>query len=121
MTEPQSAFRRAPRPLLGWAAVLLMFMCLAFVGVVFVAIGLGLMRTAALGQPAPDMTGGLAMLIPAIATAWGVVAQWLHTRSRERRTEIEVGGQASSPFVPPPPSGPPPDDVSGPRPGENWQ
>ncbi|MEQ1493165.1 MAG: hypothetical protein ABL932_21730 [Terricaulis sp.] len=120
MTQPQSAFRRAPRPLIGWAAVVLMVMCLAFLAVVFFAIGQGLLLTAAKGQGVPDMTGGLAMLIPAMATAWGVVAQWMHTRSAERREETRAGVAPPSPFPPSPPSGPPPDAFD-PRPEVNRQ
>lgn len=115
-----NAFRRAPRPLIGWAAVILMVMCLAFLGVVFFAIGTGLLLTAAKGQGVPDMTGGLAMLIPAMATAWGVVAQWMHTRSAERREETRAGVAPPSPFPPSPPSGPPPDAFD-PRPEVNRQ
>jgi len=69
MTQSQSAFRRAPRPLIGWAGVILLVMCLAFLAVVFFAVAAGFLQTAAKGQGVPDMTGGLAMLIPALATA----------------------------------------------------
>ena len=107
MTQPQSAFRRAPRPLIGWVGVLLIAICTAFIAVVLYAIAMGFLLTAAKGEGVPDMTGGLAVLLPAVATAWGMVAQWLHTRSRERREEIRAG-QSAPPFPQPPPSEPSP-------------
>lgn len=106
----QGAFERAPRPLMGWAAVVLMLMILPFIAVVLWSVAQGFLRTAARGQGVPDMTGGLAMLLPAMATAWACIAQWMHTRSMERRTEMGVGdapppfGQPSAPTGPLPPS-----------------
>ena len=117
---PEGAFHRAPRPLIGWVTVVLILSCTVFVCAVLAAIALGFWLTAGKGQGVPDMTGGLAVLITALVPAWGVAAQWLHTRSREKRDEIAFGGQAAPPFAPAPPSTPP-DDVSGPRPGENHQ
>lgn len=117
---PEGAFARAPRPLIGWVTVVLILACTLFVIAVLAAIGVGFWLTAAKGQGVPDMTGGLAVLIGALVPAWGIAAQWMHTRSRERRDEIAWGTAPNTPFAPAPPSAPP-DDVSGPRPAENQQ
>lgn len=91
-------FQRAPRPLIGWATVMLLLAMVLFVIAVLAAIALGFWLTAARGQGVPDMTGGLAALIAALVPAWGIAAQWMHTRSQERRTEIHVRGSAPGPF-----------------------
>ena len=111
MTAPQSrtdgALHRAPRPLMGWAGVVLLVICVVFAGAVMAAIALGFWLTAARGLGVPDMTGGLAALIAALVPAWGLVGQYLSTRSRERRDEIAYGGgRAEPPFDPSPPSPP---------------
>lgn len=100
------AFQRAPRPLIGWVGVVLILACTLFACAVLAAVALGFWMTAAKGQGVPDMTGGLAMLIPALATAWAGVAQWMHSRSAERREEIRQG-QSGGPFPSPAPSAPP--------------
>lgn len=105
-SRDDSAFHRAPRPLIGWAGVLLIVICVLFVAAVAAAIAVGFWMTAAQGQGVPDMTGGLAVLLPAVATAWGMVAQWMHTRSAERREEIRATGQSAPPFPSPAPSAP---------------
>ena len=103
--RPEGAFHRAPRPLIGWAGVVLIVICVVFIAAIAAAIAVGFWLTAARGQPVPDLTGGLAVLLPAVATAWGMVAQWMHTRSRERRDEIAFGGAPRPPFDPSPQSG----------------
>ena len=105
-SRDDGAFHRAPRPLIGWAGVLLIVICVLFVGAIAAAIAVGFWLTAARGNGVPDMTGGLAVLLPAVATAWGMVAQWMHTRSAERREEIRAGSVAP-PFPQPAPSAPP--------------
>lgn len=112
MTEPQSAFRRAPRPLIGWVGVVLIVVCTVFVTTVLAAIALGFWLTAAKGEGVPDMTGGLAVLITALVPAWGMVSQWMHTRSRERREETRAGVAPRPPF----PSSPEPEPETWPRP-----
>ena len=115
MSFNDGAFHRAPRPLIGWAGVVLVTICTLFVTVVLAAIGIGFWLTAARGQPVPDFTGGLAVLITALAPACGFIGQWMHTRSRERRDEIAFsGGQAAqNPTIT---AGPSPD---GPRAGDS--
>lgn len=118
MIQPkQGAFERAPRPLMGWAAVVLMAMILPFIAVVLFSVAQGFLRTAALGRGVPDMTGGLAMLLPAMATAWACIAQWMHTRSMERRTEMGVPNYGQTPPFDHP--GPLPPSPDGPRPGDS--
>lgn len=117
MIRNDGAFQRAPRPLIGWATALLCFVLAAFVIAVLGAIAVGFWLTAARGQGVPDMTGGLAALVAALVPAWGIAAQWMHTRSVERRTEIVQGGSAPPPFVP---AGPLPASPDGaPRPGDS--
>lgn len=70
------------------------------------------------GQPV-DWMGFAAVagiLAPLVAQIVAQGAQWMHTRSRERRDEIAFGGSAPPPFAP---SEPPAD--TWPRPGENTQ
>lgn len=118
MIRNDGAFQRAPRPLIGWATALLCFVLAGFVIAVLAAIAIGFWKTAAQGQGVPDMTGGLAALIAALVPAWGISAQWMHTRSSERRTEIAYGRASSAPpFVPANDLPPSPD--GGPRPGDS--
>lgn len=101
MTIPsrqEGAFHRAPRPLIGWVGVFLLAVCTVFAAVVMTAIALGFWKTAAEGEAVPDFTGGLAVLIGALVPAWGMVAQYMSSRSRERRDSIAFGGQAPAPF-----------------------
>lgn len=102
---------------MGWAGVVLLLTCVVFVIAVLTAIGVGFWLTAAKGQGVPDMTGGMAVLITAIIPAWGMVAQWMHTRSRERRDEI-AWGQGAPPFPQSAPQQASPDEL-GPRPGDS--
>ena len=109
---PEGAFHRAPRPLIGWVTVLLLLTCALFVMAVMGAIALGFWKTAAQGRGVPDMTGGLAALIAALVPAWGIAAQWLHTRSMERRTQMGVGQAPEGPFASS-------NSADGPRPGDS--
>lgn len=107
MTEPDSAFRRAPRPLIGWLYVLAGFAALALV----ILLAIPLLRAVnrwADGEPVDWM--GFAAIASVAAGAIGQIvaqgAQWMHTRSAERREEIRAG-QSVSPFS------------DGPRPGDS--
>lgn len=109
MTQPEGAFHRAPRPLTAWAGVLLTLGLTVFALVVLAAVAVGFWRTAAQGQPVPDLTGGLANFAPiitAIGGAGGLSALIFRQRHIERRDEIARGAQPPPPFVPSPsPSG----------------
>lgn len=99
------AFHRAPRPLIGWAGVVLVTVCVSFIAAVLGAMAVGFWMTAARGQGVPDFTGGLVALIPAIAAAWGALAQWMNQRHVERRDQIARGVAPDIPFAPSPPLG----------------
>jgi len=121
MTQPQSAFRRAQRPLIGWGGVVLIGVCLVFLMVLAFIATFALWRWA--NGESVDMQGFAAVLTSATAAGaaiWSLVKNFIVTRSDERREEIRAG-QSAPPFDPSQQSGPPPDDISGPRPGENWQ
>lgn len=115
MTD-ESAFHRAPRPLIGWALALLALTCVAFVCTVLFAVAMGFLKTAAQGQGVPDMTGGLAIIITALAPVCAAGAQWMHTRSAERRIQIGVSERQGAPVAPPFDSAA---ASAGPRPGDS--
>ena len=119
MTEPQSAFRRAPRPLIGWNGVVLAVVCVLFLFVIALIAIYALWRWAN-GLPVDLM--GFAALISAALPAGGYVARlldkYMDTRSFERVEEIRAGGAAPQPPFPSPPTSP---DTLDPRPGENHQ
>lgn len=122
MTQPQSAFRRAPRPLIGWATALLVIGLVLFVLAVLAAIATGFWLTIGRGQGVPNVTGGienLGTIIAAIFGAGGLGGWWMQTRSGERREEIRAG-QSVPPFPSQQPSAPPPDAFD-PRPEVNRQ
>jgi hypothetical protein len=111
MTQPQSAFRRAPRPLIGWGGPLLIIVCLLFLLILASIATLALWRWAN-GQPV-DMNGFAAVLTSATAAGaaiWSLVKNYILTRSDERREEIRSGGSAPPPFASPPEGGPRPGD-----------
>ena len=113
---PDGPLQRAPRPLIGWAGAFLVFVLTLFVAAVCAAIALGFWMTAARGEAVPDFTGGLAVLITAIAPVAGALHHFLQNRSRERRDSIAYsGGQAPPPFQSP--AGSEPDPENWPRPG----
>lgn len=112
MTD-QNAFRRAPRPLTGW----LYLACGVGSLTVLVLIMIPLLRALnrwADGEPVDWMgfaaVGGVAL--PFIGQLIAQGAQWMHTRSAERREEIAWtgarGGQVAAPFPQPAPSEPSP-------------
>lgn len=128
MTRPEGWMHRAPRPLILWAGVLCAMLGVVGFAVFLFRIGTAIAdayeRAAETGQNVPDMGGGIGPLLTAvagfIACLWPIV-QGMSQRHRERLDQQARGQAPAGPFVPSPPSGPPPDDVSGPRPGENWQ
>lgn len=113
-----TAFRRAPRPLTGW----LYLACGIGSLVVLILIMSPLLRALnrwADGEPVDWMgfaaVGGVAF--PFIAQLIAQGAQWMHTRSAERREEIRVGGApVTGPFYPTP-STPSPDSSPTPEGG----
>lgn len=120
MSLNDGPLQRAPRPLIGWAGAFLVFVLTLFVAAVCGAIALGFWMTAAKGEAVPDFTGGLAVLITAIAPVAGALHHFLQNRSRERRDTIAYsGGQVAPPFQSPAgsPASPEPDPENWPRPG----
>lgn len=118
MSELQGAFRRAPRPLMGWLFFLVggfsLFACVALV----LLLLKGLSRWA--NGESVDLMGVAAIggvLLPFLGQLVAQGAQWMHARSSERRTEIVYGGQGTPPFVQAGPLPPSPD--GGPRPGDS--
>lgn len=110
MIDPHSAFQRAPRPLIGWLYVLAGVASLVLV----VLLAIPLLRAVnrwADGEPV-DWVGFAAIASVAAGAIGQIVAQgsqWMHTRSMERRTEIQAGGSAPGPFA----------SSDGPRPGDS--
>lgn len=112
----ENALHRAPRPLMGWLAVLLGAGLLSFIGVVLFSMARAFLLTAAQGHPVPDVTGGLgnlAALLTAICAALWQALQFMQNRHRERRDEIAYGSQSAPPFVSSPGQG------EAPRPGDS--
>ena len=104
--RPEGWMHRAPRPLVMWLAVLMVFLVLMFFIGVGSAIVLAFQKAAEAGNSVPDMSGGLAAvltgmaaLLPALASFWQIFNQ----RHIERRDEI-ARGSAPSPFDPAPTS-----------------
>jgi len=119
VSPPDGAFHRAPRPLIGWATVILVLGLVTFLLAIMAAIAMGFWQTAAKGQGVPNLTGGIenfGTLLIAVFGAGGLGGLWMQNRHNERRDEIARGTAPNSPFVP---SEPPPE--SWPRPGENTQ
>jgi hypothetical protein len=108
MTQPEGAFRRAQRPLIGWVYVVMGVASLVFVILLAMPVLRAVNRWAD-GESVDWM--GFAAIASVAAGALGPIiaqgAQWMHTRSAERREEIRAGGPAPAPFVPSPPSEPP--------------
>jgi hypothetical protein len=96
--KQDSAFQRAPRPLILWAGVALVAGGTAFVLVVLAAIAIGFWMTAARGQGVPDLSGGLGALAGAAVTVGAFIAQVLNQRHVERRDLIARGGAPNAPF-----------------------
>jgi len=104
--RPEGPLHRAPRPLIMWVGLVLMLALTAFVVAWLTAGALGMFATVARGSSAPDMTGGLAALIPALAAAAWQISNIFNQRHVERRDQI-ARGQVAPPFDPgPPPSAP---------------
>ena len=108
MTQPDGAFQRAPRPLIGWGGVALIFVCILFLLAVTIIAVFALWRWSN-GQPV-DLTGFAALVgaaVPAGAAVWRLVEQYLMTRHWERMDQQGRGTAPNAPFVPSPPSEPP--------------
>lgn len=126
MTQPEGFLHRAPRPLILWGGVLVVALGAVGFAIFLFRIGTAIAdayeRAAQTGQNVPDMGGGIAALLTAVAgflaTLWPVV-QGMSQRHTERMDQ-QARGQVAPPFPPSPPSGPP-DDVGGPRPWQNQQ
>lgn len=107
MTQPQSAFRRAPRPLTGWLWVLVGFASFAFL----VLLAIPLLRAVNRWADGEHVDWvGFAAVASIAAGAMGQLItqgmQWMQNRSAERREEIRAGGSAAPPFPSPAPSAP---------------
>lgn len=110
---------RAPRPLILWGGVAMVAVAIIavalFLGRIGGAIALAFERSAASGQPVPDMSGGLPALLsvvgPLIGGAFAFIWRVLSQRHVERRDQIGRG-QAPGPFDSSPYEG-------GPRPGDS--
>ena len=109
MLPPEGAFHRAPRPLIGWLAVVLLSVLVLCIAAMMIAVARGFWLTAAQGRGVPDMTGGMSALLAALVPAAGMIWQWMHTRSLERRTNMGVGQAPPAPF----------DSSAGPHPGDS--
>lgn len=115
---------RSPRPLILWGGVLLVVLGALGFSVFLFRIGTAIAdayeRAAQTGQPVPEMGGGIAALLTAVAgfaaTLWPIV-QGMQQRHAERMDQ-QARGSAPPPFPPSQPSEP---DYDGPRPGENHQ
>lgn len=124
MPANEGAFRRAPRPLIGWGGVLLVIVCVMFVAALAFIATFALWRWAN-GEPV-DMQGFAAVLTGATAAGtavWSLVKQFMIGRTTQYVEEIRAGGAGAAPpfsSTQPPPSGPPP-DVFDPRPEVNRQ
>jgi hypothetical protein len=113
MTQPQSAFRRAPRPLIGWGGVLLVIVCVFFVAALAFIATFALWRWAN-GEPV-DMQGFAAVLTGATAAGtavWSLVKQFMIGRTTQYVEEIRAGGGAR-PFSSTTPSSPEPSPAGG--------
>lgn len=100
LSQNDGAFRRAPRPLIGWATAILAVGLVLFVLVVLAAIATGFWLTIGRGQGVPNVTGGienLATIVAAIFGAGGLGGWWMQNRSAERREEVRAGN-APPPF-----------------------
>ena len=124
MTRPEGWLHRSPRPLILWGGVVLVVLGAIGFSVFLYRIGTAVAdayeRAATTGQNVPDMGGGIAALLTAVAgflaTLWPIV-QGMQQRHVERMDQ-QARGQVAPPFDPSPPSEP---DWDGPRPGENRQ
>ena len=101
MTQPQSAFQRAPRPLTMWATTILVCVLVAFVAAVLAAIAIGFWLTAARGEPVPNLTGGLesfGAVLAALFGAGGLGGMIFGQRHRERMDQQARGTAPDLPF-----------------------
>lgn len=117
---PEGAFHRAPRPLIGWATVVLVSALVLFICAVLAAVATGFWMTAARGQGVPDMTGGLGnlgALLAALLGAGGLGGLVFNQRHTERMDQQARGTAPNTPFDPSAPSAVPPGE--GPRPGDS--
>lgn len=120
--RPEGALHRAPRPLIGWGAVVLIVACLTFLVLLAIPVLRAVNRWAD-GQPV-DLMGFAAVVgaaVPALGAIWNFVLRYMGDRHRERLDQQSRGTAPGAPFAPPRQPGAPPDDLQGPRPGENWQ
>lgn len=117
-----SFWRRAPRVLMMWLGVL----CVVFVVMFFIGIGVSILRVyehaGETFQPVPDMSGGIAAIIAAIASAIPAIlgaAQVFSQRHRERLDQQARGLPIDStgPFA----SSTSSVEAEGPRPWQNHQ
>lgn len=105
MISNNGAFRRAPRPLIGWGGVVLVIVCIVFL-LILISIATFAMWRWANGQPI-DLMGFAAVLGQATAAGaavWSLVKNFILTRHGERMEEIRTGVAPNSPFVPAPSS-----------------
>lgn len=114
MNQPEGAFRRAQRPLIGWGGVLLVAVCVIFVAVLAFIATYALWRWAN-GEPV-DMNGFAAVLTGATAAGtavWSLVKQFMIGRTTQYVEEIRAG-QREPPFSSTPtPSSPEPSPTGG--------
>lgn len=102
MSQPQSAFRRAPRPLTGWLWLLTGVGSVVIVVLVMIPLLRALNRWAD-GDPV-DWAGFAAVgavLFPFIGQLVAQGIQWQRSRENERLTEM-TAGQSVPPFYPTP-------------------
>ena len=114
----QTAFRRAPRPLIGWLWVLTGVCSFAFIAALAMIVLRGLERWA--NGEHVDL-GGLAAIagiaLPFIGQLIAQGIQWQRDRRIQIVEEVRAGAAPQPPF-PSQPSSPPP-DTEGPRPWQN--
>ena len=114
----QTAFRRAPRPLIGWLWVLTGVCSFAFRAALAMIVLRGLERWA--NGEHVDL-GGLAAIagiaLPFIGQLIAQGIQWQRDRRIQIVEEVRAGAAPQPPF-PSQPSSPPP-DTEGPRPWQN--
>lgn len=117
MTRPQSAFRRAPRPLTGWLWLACGVGSIIVIAMVLAPVIRAVNRWA--DGEAVDWMGFAAIMgvvCPFVLQLIVQGAQWMSQRHTERMEEY-ARGVAPAPFVPPPPSEPSPE--TWPRPGDS--
>lgn len=111
MTQPQSAFRRAPRPLIGWLWLLVGVASFALLILLTIPLLRAVNRWA--DGEAVDWTG-FAAIASVAAGAMGQLMsmgmQWARDRRIQAVEEIRAGGAAPPPFAQPQPSQPPTPD-----------